>query len=70
MDFLQHVGKSWGAEWKGILFRMQSRDLEDVIDKSQKWYPQVHPATRFKAGPLQEWRFPCPVEREQRLRCR
>lgn len=57
MDYLQHVGLGFGAEWKGILFRTQQKDLHDVIGKSQKWFPQIHPGARFKQGDL-EWRFP------------
>ena len=57
MDFLQHVGVGYGAEWKGILFRAQQKDLHDVIGKSQKWFPRIQPGARFKQSAL-EWRFP------------
>jgi hypothetical protein len=57
MDFLQHVGEGWGAEWKGILFRRQQKDLQDVITKSQKWFPRILAGARFNRSEL-EWRFP------------
>ena len=57
MDFLQHVGVGYGAEWKGILFRAQQKDLHDVIGKSQKWFPRIQPGARFKQSAL-AWRFP------------
>ena len=34
MDFLQHVGKGYGSEWRGILFRQTYPQLSDVINKS------------------------------------
>ena len=34
MDFAQHVGKGYGAEWRGILFRRTFPELSDVIQKS------------------------------------
>jgi len=43
MDFAQHVGRGFGAEWNGILFRRTFPELEDVIAKSLKWFHQVWP---------------------------
>ena len=57
MDFLQHVGKGWGQEWRGILFRTQFRDLNDVVQKSLKWFPKVFPGAKFNWGKY-EWAFP------------
>ena len=47
MDFFQHVNKGYGAEWKGILFRRTYPELEDVINKSQKWFPLMDPGSRY-----------------------
>ncbi|MGI9502962.1 MAG: phage terminase large subunit, partial [Geminicoccaceae bacterium] len=57
MDFLQHVGQGWGAEWRGILFRTKFRDLNDVITKSLKWFPKVYPTAAFNWSKC-EWTFP------------
>jgi hypothetical protein len=43
MDFCQEVGKGWGAEWKGILFRQSHPQLRDVIEKSKKWIKRIWP---------------------------
>ena len=43
MDFLQDVGKGWGAEWKGILFRETYPQLQDVISKANKWFKLIFP---------------------------
>lgn len=40
MDFAQHVGKGYGAEWKGVIFRKTYPELQDVIEKSRKWFKQ------------------------------
>jgi hypothetical protein len=59
MDFLQHVGQGWGAEWKGILFRTQFRDLRDVRDKSLKWFPMLCPGAKFLSSSQEyRWVFP------------
>lgn len=47
MDFAQHVGKGFGAEWRGILFRQTFPQLKDVVAKSKKWFPQIWPAAAF-----------------------
>lgn len=47
MDFCQDVGRGWGEEWKGVLFRKTYPDLKDVIDKSKKWIPRIWPRAVF-----------------------
>lgn len=47
MDFGQHVGCGFGAEWRGILFRQTFPQLSDVIVKSNKWFPQIWPGARY-----------------------
>ncbi len=47
MDFGQHVGQGWGAEWRGILFRQTFPQLSDVIVKSNKWFPLIWPGARY-----------------------
>jgi hypothetical protein len=43
MDFAQHVGQGWGAEWRGIIFRETFPQLDDIINKSEKWFNQIYP---------------------------
>ncbi len=43
MDFGQHVGQGWGANWTGVLFRQTHPALRDVIEKSKRWYKQIWP---------------------------
>jgi hypothetical protein len=41
MDFVQYVGRGFGADWRGILFRRTYPELADVIAKSIKWFKQI-----------------------------
>ena len=41
MDFIQDVGKGYGPEWRGIIFRKSFPDLEDIINKSLKWFKAI-----------------------------
>lgn len=59
MDFLQHVGQGWGAEWRGILFREEYKPLEDFLKKTQRWFPQIFPGARFLSSAKDyKWVFP------------
>lgn len=49
MSFAQHVGK-WGKEWVGIIFRRTYPELDDVINKSLKWFTQMFPHARYNRG--------------------
>lgn len=57
MDFLQHVGKGYGAEWNGVLFRRTYPELQDVIEKSKKWFPRIVPSARYNES-SHVWTFP------------
>jgi hypothetical protein len=41
MKYAQHVGKGYGAEWNGVIFRKTFPELEDIIGKSLKWFYQI-----------------------------
>lgn len=56
MDFAQQVGKGYGSEWKGILFRRTFPELDDIIGKSLKWFKKIWPNANFnKATKTWEW---------------
>lgn len=57
MDFAQEVGKGYGQEWKGILFRHTYPQLQDVIDKSKRWFPHIWPEAVFNEAKV-FWRWP------------
>jgi len=41
MSFAQHVGKGYGAAWRGIIFRQTYPQLADVQAKTEKWFRQI-----------------------------
>jgi len=57
MDYLQHVGRGYGVEWRGILFRRTYPELQDVIDKSDKWFRRIFPGAEYNRS-LHVWKFP------------
>ena len=57
MDFAQHVGKGFGEEWKGILFRRTFPELDDVIGKSLKWFKKIWPKAEYNKQ-AKTWVFP------------
>lgn len=58
MSFAQHVGRGYGAAWRGILFRQTYPQLADVVAKSERWFRQIFPAARFLRGQELQWRWP------------
>ena len=57
MDFAQHVGVGWGAEWRGILFRQTYKQLSDVVAKTTKWFRLIFPGATFNKQEF-TWTFP------------
>ena len=57
MDFAQHVGKGYGADWRGILFRQTYPQLSDVIAKSKKWFKLIWPKAKFNES-SHTWTWP------------
>jgi hypothetical protein len=57
MDFAQFVGKGYGADWSGILFRRSFPELQDVIQKSRKWFSLIFPGAKYNKVE-NKWTFP------------
>lgn len=57
MDFMQFVGKGWGLNYKGIIFRQTFPQLEDLITKSKRWIPLIFPGAKYN-GSAYKWVFP------------
>lgn len=51
MDFAQHVGRGYGAAWRGILFRQAYPQLEDVVAKTNRYFPRIFPDAVFRSSP-------------------
>lgn len=47
MDFAQHVGRGYGIDWRGVLFRRKKTELDDLIDKTRRWYWEIFPDASY-----------------------
>lgn len=47
MFFRRFVGKGYGAYWRGIIFDREYKNLDDLIAKSQRWFPEFADGARF-----------------------
>jgi len=56
MDFAQHVGQGYGAGWRGILFRRTYKQLDDVVTRTKRWFPQIFRDAEYSKGGF-AWRF-------------
>jgi hypothetical protein len=48
MDFAKDVGKGYGKTWRGILFRREYKDLDDVVKKIEEWFPLMFGEKGFR----------------------
>lgn len=47
MFFRRFVGLGFGAYWRGIIFDREYKNLDDLISKSQRWFPEFGDGARF-----------------------
>lgn len=47
MDFAKDVGKGYGENWRGILFRKTFGDLDDAVRKIEAFFPRMFKGFRF-----------------------
>lgn len=57
MAFYRHCGQGYGHEWRGIIFRRTYPELQDIIEKSLKWFRQMCPAAVYNRTE-HYWTFP------------
>ncbi len=50
MAFRKNVGKGYGAFWRGVIFDREYKNLDDLISKSKRWFPQFEDGARFIAS--------------------
>lgn len=41
--FAKHTGKGYGSHWRGVIFRRESGDLDDIIEKSKREFGRCYP---------------------------
>ena len=57
MDYAQFVGRGFGEDWRGILFRETYKQLADVVAKTKKWFHRIFPEAKFNESDYR-WTFP------------
>lgn len=61
MDFAQHVGMGFGADWRGVIFRQTYPQLADIVNLSKKWFPRIFAGAQFNEAKML-WKFPTKEE--------
>lgn len=47
MDFAKECGKGWESAWRGILFRLELGDLDEMVRKTEELFKPIFPGFRF-----------------------
>ena len=59
MFFRKYVGVGYGRFWRGIIFDREYKMLDDLVSKSQRWFPQFEDGARFlSSGKDYKWVWP------------
>lgn len=55
--FAQHTGKGYGSHWRGVIFRRESGDLDDIIKKSHREFKRCYPKAEYNKT-RKTWTWP------------
>ena len=59
MAFRKNVGRGYGRFWRGVIFDREYKNLDDLVSKSKKWFPQFNGGAQFKESPKDyKWVWP------------
>ena len=47
MRFRRRVGQGFGRHWRGVIFDRQYKNLDDLVSKSMRWFPEFKDGVRF-----------------------
>lgn len=50
MRYRMRVGQGYGRHWRGVIFDREYKNLDDLVSKSLRWFPQFKDGARFLAG--------------------
>lgn len=56
MAFAQHVGRGFGRDWRGIIFRRTSKELKDIKNTAERWFHELFPNATYNKVEA-EWRW-------------
>lgn len=47
MKFRRYVGMGYGKYWRGVIFDREYKNLDDLVSKSMRWFPEFGDGARF-----------------------
>lgn len=47
MRFRRNVGQGYGRHWRGVIFDREYKNLDDLVSKSMRWFPEFKDGARF-----------------------
>ena len=47
MRFRRYVGQGFGKHWRGVIFDREYKNLDDLVAKSMRWFPEFKDGARF-----------------------
>lgn len=47
MMFRRYVGLGYGQHWRGVIFDREYKNLDDIVAKSLRWFPQFNDGAKF-----------------------
>lgn len=57
--FRKHVGIGYGAFWRGVIFDREYKNLDDLVNKSMRWFPRFNDGAKFHASKADyRWTWP------------
>lgn len=59
MRFRRRVGIGYGRFWRGIIFDKEYKNLDDLVSKSMRWFPEFKDGARFVSSKSDyKWTWP------------
>ena len=57
--FRKHVGLGYGPYWRGVIFDREYKMLDDLVSKSQRWFPKFNDGVKFMSSKADyKWVWP------------
>lgn len=59
MKYRRYVGLGYGQHWRGVIFDREYKNLDDLVSKSLRWFPQFEDGARFHSAKADyKWVWP------------
>lgn len=59
MRFRRNVGIGYGRHWRGVIFDREYKNLDDLVSKSMRWFPEFNDGAKFVSSQADyKWRWP------------